>query len=134
MRVLDRYPINKFRLNHSKALGCSKDGEDRRAGQASFFCCSAGEGSGKNSNQVTQLEQCFSKVREISSGPWLTAAPHHSKQLNWLIEKLHAVREPCEQDTFARVTLKFFARQYSIAYCISLLKTSPTAEPCYSAQ
>jgi hypothetical protein len=27
------------------------------------------------------LEQCFSKVREISSGSWLTAALHHSKQL-----------------------------------------------------
>jgi hypothetical protein len=26
----------------------------------------------------------------------LTAALHHSKQLNWLIAKLHAVRESCE--------------------------------------
>jgi hypothetical protein len=41
-------------------------------------------------------QQCFSKVREISSGSWLTAALQHSKQLNWLIEKLHAVRESCE--------------------------------------
>src|SRR5271169_3130815 len=28
-------------------------------------------------------QQCFSKVREISSGSWLTAALQHSKQLNW---------------------------------------------------
>jgi hypothetical protein len=51
-------------------------------------------------------------------------APAHSKQLNWLIAKLHAVRE----DTFARVTLKFFRHGHdSIAYCMSLVKTSPTA-------
>jgi hypothetical protein len=36
------------------------------------------------------------KVREISSGSWLTAALHHSKQPNWPIAKLHAVRESCE--------------------------------------
>jgi hypothetical protein len=42
---------------------------------------------------VSHLEHCFLKAREISSGSWLTAALHHSKQLNWLIAKLHAVRE-----------------------------------------
>ena len=42
---------------------------------------------------VSHLEQCFLKAREISSGSWFTAALHHAKQLNWLIAKLHAVRE-----------------------------------------
>jgi hypothetical protein len=64
-------------------------------------------------------------VREISSGSWLTAALHHSKHLNWPIAKLHAVRESCE-DTFARI-LKFAMGMHSIAYCLTLLKTSPTA-------
>jgi hypothetical protein len=45
---------------------------------------------------VSHLEQCFLKAREISSGSWLTAALHHSKQLNWLIATLHAVRKSCE--------------------------------------
>jgi hypothetical protein len=30
-----------------------------------------------------------------SSGSWLTAALHHSKQLNWLIATFHAGRESC---------------------------------------
>jgi site-specific recombinase XerD len=50
----------------------------------------------RRSELAPHLEQCFSKVREISSGSSLPAALHHSKQLNWLIEKLHAVRESCE--------------------------------------
>jgi putative ABC transport system substrate-binding protein len=35
-------------------------------------------------------------INTRSSGSWLTAAIHHSKQLNWLIAKRHAVRESCE--------------------------------------
>ena len=34
---------------------------------------------------LSHLEQCFLMVWEISSGSWLTAALHHSEQLNWLI-------------------------------------------------
>src|SRR6266508_499463 len=66
---------------------------------------------------MLHLEQCFLKVREISSGSWLTAALHHSKQLNWLIATLHAGRESCEWDTSARATLKFFRHRHAL-HCL----------------
>jgi hypothetical protein len=51
-----------------------------------------------NSNLIpcVALRAVLLKAREISSGSWFTAALHHSKQLNWLIAKLHAVRESRE--------------------------------------
>jgi hypothetical protein len=36
MRVLDRYPVNEFGFDHSKALGCSESAQDHRAGQAAL--------------------------------------------------------------------------------------------------
>src|SRR4030095_13475432 len=52
-----------------------------------------------------------------SSGSWLTAALHHSKQLNWLIATFHAGRESCGEDTFARATLKFFRHRHAL-HCL----------------
>jgi hypothetical protein len=37
MRILDRYPVNEFGFDHSKALGCSESAQDHRAGQASLI-------------------------------------------------------------------------------------------------
>jgi hypothetical protein len=36
MRILDRYPVNEFGFDHSKALGCSESAQDRQAGQAAL--------------------------------------------------------------------------------------------------
>jgi len=42
MRVLDRYPVNEFGFDHSKALGCSESAQDHRAGQRPFSVPSPG--------------------------------------------------------------------------------------------
>jgi hypothetical protein len=69
------------------------------------------------------LEQCFLKVREVSPGSWLTAALHHSKQLNWLIVKLHAVRESCEKDTAADRIRLAVQRTGTLAWELDVIRT-----------
>src|SRR6516165_7359598 len=46
----------------------------------------------------------------------------YSKQLNWLIAKLHAVPESCGQDTSAHVTLKFFRHGSRLGTCVAIVQ------------